>query len=305
MPAAGLEQVAENREGRVDRIEQPEIGDIGGGEIRQTLILLPPHAGDGAGARGENLHQAARNRNQVVAGGEIQQGRHEAWVQLEGAGFAAQHAGHTQCRVAVAILAFHQQPQILARHLDGLFAHAGVLVAEHLDFRAIPGSAVARGRSHVQAPIAILRNGQVHVERGLIRIEALSQLFGGRSAVGTGYVEDQPVRQEPGRAGDAERSARESFAADLQRGEAPGAERQAFQVELQEVLEKAILELQVLGSQKRSLGPDHRLQSPHSHSQYQNFPVMPTGLRTPLVLARAKQPGSSVSPHPEFCGTVS
>ena len=73
-----------------------------------------------------------------------------------------------------------------------------------------------------------------------------------------GYIENQPVRQEPGRARNGQRSAGQSFPADLQRGKAPGAEREILQVELQQVLEKTILELQVLGREKRALGPDHR-----------------------------------------------
>ena len=55
--------------------------------------------------------------------------------------------------------------------------------------------------------------------------------------------------------------------ADLQRAKAPGPERQALQVELQKVFEKAVLELEVLRAQESPLGPDHRLQSLHwNHS---------------------------------------
>ena len=73
MSAARFEQMAEHGECRIDGIEQPEIGDIGGGEIGQRLVLLAPQTGDGARAGREDLHQAAGDGHQVIVGEEIEQ----------------------------------------------------------------------------------------------------------------------------------------------------------------------------------------------------------------------------------------
>jgi len=50
MAATRFEQVPEVREGGVDRIQQPEVGDIGRTEIRQALVLLAAQTGDSPGA---------------------------------------------------------------------------------------------------------------------------------------------------------------------------------------------------------------------------------------------------------------
>ena len=55
MTALPLEQVAEHRNVGIDGVEKPEIGDVRSGEVGQALILLAPHAGDGTGARAEDL----------------------------------------------------------------------------------------------------------------------------------------------------------------------------------------------------------------------------------------------------------
>ena len=65
----------------------------------------------------------------------------------------------------------------------------------------------------------------------------------------------------------AERSGGQRFAADLQGTEAPGPERQAVQVELEQVFEEAVLQLEVLRTEESAFGPDHRLQSLHLESQ--------------------------------------
>ncbi len=64
--------MAEQGEGRVHGVQQPKIGDIGGGEIGQALIFLTPQSRDGARACRQNLHQLARDSGQVIAGVKIQ-----------------------------------------------------------------------------------------------------------------------------------------------------------------------------------------------------------------------------------------
>jgi hypothetical protein len=45
MNLLGLEQVTEDRERGVNRVEQPEVGDVGGGEIGEALIFLTASPG--------------------------------------------------------------------------------------------------------------------------------------------------------------------------------------------------------------------------------------------------------------------
>ena len=75
MAATRFEEVPELRESRVDGVQQPEIRDIRGGEVRQRLVLLPPHTGDGTGARREDFHQPPRDTAQSLAGLEVEQRR--------------------------------------------------------------------------------------------------------------------------------------------------------------------------------------------------------------------------------------
>ena len=65
----------------------------------------------------------------------------------------------------------------------------------------------------------------------------------------------------------AERSGGQGLAADLKGSEAPGPERKAVQVKLEQVFEEAVLQLEVLRTEESAFGPDHRLQSLHLESQ--------------------------------------
>ena len=208
-----------------------------------------------------------RDAGQVIAGVEIEQGRNEARIGLKSAGLGAPHARHTQGGVAVERFALGEQAQVLARDLHGLFGEAGVLVAEQFDFRAVARAALTRGGGDVQAALAILRNRQVNVEGGLIRLEAVGQQL---------WAAGRNRSPEYRRAGRREKCRtrwkcrairRPAPPADLQGTEAPGPERQAVQVELQQVFEEAVLQLEMLRTEESAFGPDHRLQSLHLESQ--------------------------------------
>ena len=270
MAAARFEEVAEQRERRVDGVEQPETGDIRGREIGQALILLPPQAGYGAGTCVEDFHQTPRDRDQVIAGVEIEQRRHEGRVQLEGAGLGAPHARRAQRGIAVARFAFAKQAKVLVRHLHRFFREAGGFVAEELNLRAVARAALTRRPFHVEAALTVLGNGQIEIERGLVRLETIGQQLWRRRGVGAGYVKHQAVGKNPGGARNTERAAGQLLLADLHLGETPRAEREVIQVELEQVFKKAVLKLKVLGAQECPLGPDYRLQSFHCQSQYQN-----------------------------------
>ena len=79
-----FEQMAEQRQIGIHRIEQPEVGDVGSGEFREALVFLPPHAGEHGAFRRENLEQPAGEREQILAGGEVQQGGYKRRVKLVG-----------------------------------------------------------------------------------------------------------------------------------------------------------------------------------------------------------------------------
>src|SRR6185436_4509682 len=170
MPAAGLEQVAEKREGRIDGVEQPETGDVGRREIGEALIFLAAQAGDGSGAGGQNLHQLTGDACEVIAGMEIEQGRNESRFGLKGAGLGAPYSRHAQVGEAVEGFAFGEQTQVLVGDLYRLFGEAGVFVAEQFDFRAVARATLTAGSSDVETALAVLRNRQVNVEGGLIRL---------------------------------------------------------------------------------------------------------------------------------------
>src|SRR5262245_19954338 len=121
MAAASLEQVAEQREGRVDGVEQPETGDVGSREIGQALIFLAAQSGDVSGAGGQNLHQLTGDACEVIAGVKIEQGRNESRISLKGAGLGAPYARHSQVREAVEGFPFGEQAQVLVRDLHRLF----------------------------------------------------------------------------------------------------------------------------------------------------------------------------------------
>jgi hypothetical protein len=125
--------------------------------------------------------------------------------------------GGAQQRIALAGFAFGEQAEILARHLDGLLGEAGVLVAEQLDLGAVAGAAFTRRGGHVQAALAVLRNGEKEIERSLIGLETFGELLGRRCGVGAGDFEEKAVGHNAGGARDAERAGGQRFLRDLQR----------------------------------------------------------------------------------------
>src|SRR5579864_758753 len=156
MSLLAIKQVAENREVRVDGIEQPEIRNVGRSEVRQTLILLPPRSRKLGAPGRENLDQPAQHSGQVFTGADLEQRRNEAWIQKKRVRLRTLHIGDPQNRAPFAILIFRQQPQILPRNLDRLLAHAGVLVAKSRHLREITAAAVSLRNGDIEPALPVV-----------------------------------------------------------------------------------------------------------------------------------------------------
>jgi len=111
-----------------------------------------------------------------------------------------------------------------------------------------------------------LGHSQVNVQRGLVGLKAIAELLQRRGAIAVRNVEQQSVGQNPGRRGDGEGAFGQRLLANLQRTEAPGAEGEGFELEMQDALKEAVLYLKMLRAEKRALRPDDRLQSLHLQS---------------------------------------
>src|SRR5271170_7447898 len=96
--------MTENREVGIDRVEQPEVGNVRSRKIRQALILLPTAAGKLSATGGKNLDQSAQNPDEIFTGAGFDQRRNIARIQMEGAGLGPLHVGDAQHRAAFATL---------------------------------------------------------------------------------------------------------------------------------------------------------------------------------------------------------
>ncbi len=188
-------------------------------------------------------------------------------VQLEQAGGGFANPRNAQGRAAFAVFRLHDQPQVLARQQDGLFRLSGILVADHLHFGPVARLGVAPRAGHVEAPLPITRNSQVDVYTPGFGVEMIGQRLGGRRPIGIRDLEQQPVRKNARGFRDGQTARRQRRLVDTQMPEAPGAERERLQVELQGFLEKPVLALQVLGIEEGPLGPNNRFQPPHRCSR--------------------------------------
>src|SRR4051812_41947815 len=118
--ASCFEQMAEHREMRVDRVQQPETRNVRCVKFGEALVLLTTRSGEAARTCGEDLYQAAYDGRQIVAGRDIEQRRYVMRVELEEAGGRAPDARDSEDSTALLRFAFEQNAQVLARHLDGL-----------------------------------------------------------------------------------------------------------------------------------------------------------------------------------------
>ena len=100
--ALALQKMAKNRDIGIDRVEQPEVGDVGGGEIGQALVFLPAAAGELRALGGEDLKDAVDQAAHIVVGADLEQGGNKAGFEPEGAGLRLLHVGDAQGGTAFA-----------------------------------------------------------------------------------------------------------------------------------------------------------------------------------------------------------
>ncbi len=129
MAVPGFEQVAHDGEMLVDGVEQPEVGDVGGGEFGQALIFLAAHAGQDAALGGQNFDETAGDGGYELVGRKIEQRRGKLRIELKAVARALD-ARHRHGHAAALGFAFHQNAEILACQLDWFFRTARVFVAE-------------------------------------------------------------------------------------------------------------------------------------------------------------------------------
>ena len=111
--------------------------------------------------------------------------------------------------------------------------------------------------------VAIFGNAEVDVEPLLVLRERPFERTRWRDIFGRGHVEQETVRQDAGRRREREAARGERLAIDLEPLKAPGTERECRQLELEEILEKPVLGLEVLRTEKNSLCPQDGLHLPH------------------------------------------
>src|SRR5437868_5120312 len=112
MPAAGLVDMTQLGEIAVDRVQQPERGDVGQPELRKALVLLTPAAREAAAPRRKDLDQTTGDRHHVIAGGDVDERRDETRIELERPGRGPRDAGHPQDAGSVERLTAKQKSKI-------------------------------------------------------------------------------------------------------------------------------------------------------------------------------------------------
>ena len=165
-------------------------------------------------------------------------------------------------RTAFAVLVFRQQPQVLARYLNRFVAGAGIFVAEGRHLHNVTAAAIG-SRGDIQSALPIVRNREVDVEALHSRLEQLRQCLRWRRRIRVRNVEQQAIRKDAGGARNHQLAFGKHLLVEDQLAEAPGAELKRLQAEIQRVLDKPVLHLQMLRSEKRAFGPDDRLQLFH------------------------------------------
>ena len=97
----------------------------------------------------------------------------------------------------------------------------------------------------------------------MIRSERRFQRLGGRGSIGFGNVEQQAVGKHADRCRDGKRAGRQGLAIDGEAMKPPGREGEARQPKLEQVLQEAVLQLQVLRGEQDTLRPEDWLHLPH------------------------------------------
>ena len=101
---------------------------------------------------------------------------------------------------------------------------------------------------------SVFRNGDRHDHRSLILLPRRLECSRRRRRVGRGCVEQESVREAADGGANDDRSAGEGLAIDLEPRDAPGTERQRAELEAQQLIEIAVLGLEMLRGEERPEG---------------------------------------------------
>jgi hypothetical protein len=121
--------------------------------------------------------------------------------------------------------------------------------------------------------VSILGNGEIDVEVLLLGREGALQLFRRGRRIGAWHVEQQTIGEDSRRGRNREGTARQGLSIDVQAPKSPWAKCQRGELELEQILEEAILYLKVLWTEQDALGPEHRLHLPHAAISYRRGPT--------------------------------
>src|SRR4029077_9740010 len=109
----------------------------------------------------------------------------------------------------------------------------------------------------------VVGDGQVNIQASRSRIKEIRQGLRGRRRIRIRDIKQQPIRKNASSPRNHKLSLGKHLLIDDQLTESPSTKLQRLQPEIERVLNKPVLRLQVLRSEERPLGPDHWLQLLH------------------------------------------
>src|ERR1035437_1176980 len=240
----------------VHGVKQPEVSNVRGGEIRQALILLAPASGKLRTAGGEQFDQTTQQSHQVFACADLDERWNEPGIELKRARRSPFHVGDAQHRRTFAVFRVRQQTHILSRDLDGLLAGAGVLVAKGGHFRQVASASVFAG-GDIETALAVVGNRQVNVQTLRPRLEKFFQGFGRWWRIRFWNLEQQSIGKDACGTRNNKLTIGQQLSINRQFAEAPGTKLECLQAEIERILDEAILHLEMLRGQERTLGPEN------------------------------------------------
>ena len=260
---ARFEKVAEHGKMAVDGVEEPEVGYVRGGEVRQRLVFLTAGAGELTAARHQQLDQITENAFQRWVGVNVDERRDVGGVDLVHAGLRAEDAGESENDGTLAVFALGKDLEVLAGNLDGFLTCAGVFVANHLHLGKKAGADAAAVYGNIHASLQVFGHGEIKDAALAAALKALVQNAGRGWVFGSGDVEGEGIGEDSGGKGDGQATLRQGLGVDLDFGKAPRAGVEGIHVESGAVFNEALLGLEMLRREKGTFGPDHGLELSH------------------------------------------
>ena len=143
--------------------------------------------------------------------------------------------------------------------MNRLLAYSRILVSKCSHLRQIAGVTIALCHGHIDAALAIVWDRKIYIYTLDSGLKKWSQGLGGGSGIGIGDIEQQAIRKNPRGARNQQMSCRQLFLVNSQFAEAPRAELQRLQTELEGIFNEPVLYLEMLRGQERAFRPDDRL----------------------------------------------